>query len=364
MRTGDFRAVAARACGGEPSVTAAPVIIACTSTFWRNAWKYQARAYRHCFWDTGTILANLLALAAAYHLPHKVVLGFVDDVIIDLLGLDADREVTLALIPLGETSGTPAASPEQGPLRLETVPLSRREVEYPAIRAMHRASSLTTPEEVRAWRMSRPQPSSPEPAGRLFSLQPVGDSEIPQDPVEQVILRRGSARRFRRDGVMLQQLTTMLDRATRGIPSDVLDPPERLNDLYLITNAVEDLAGGAYVFHPERGALELLKAGEFRAGAGYLALEQALAADANADVFFLTDLHAVLDRLGNRGYRAAQLEAGIMGGKLYLAAYALRLGATGLTFYDDEVTAFFSPHAAGKSVMFLTALGKPERKRK
>jgi hypothetical protein len=47
-----------------------------------------------------------------------------------------------------------------------------------------------------------------------------------------------------------------------------------------------------------------------------------------------------------------------MGGKLYLAAYAQRLGASGLTFFDDDVTEFFSPHAAGKSVMFLVAVGK------
>ena len=49
-------------------------------------------------------------------------------------------------------------------------------------------------------------------------------------------------------------------------------------------------------------------------------------------------------------------------GKAYLAAYALRLGATGLTFFDDDVTAFFSPHAAGKSVMFLNALGPGARR--
>jgi ABC-type uncharacterized transport system YnjBCD ATPase subunit len=64
-----------------------------------------------------------------------------------------------------------------------------------------------------------------------------------------------------------------------------------------------------------------------------------------------------LNRLGNRGYRAVQLEAGITGGKLYLAAYAQRLGATGLTFYDDDVTSFFSPHGAGKSAIFLVAVG-------
>ena len=66
----------------------------------------------------------------------------------------------------------------------------------------------------------------------------------------------------------------------------------------------------------------------------------------------------MLFRSGNRGYRGAQLEAAILGGRLYLAAYAQRLGASGLTFFDDDVTEFFSPHAAGKSVMFLIALGK------
>jgi hypothetical protein len=33
------------------------------------------------------------------------------------------------------------------------------------------------------------------------------------------------------------------------------------------------------------------------------------------------------------------------------------LGATGLTFYDDDVVAFFSPHARGKSAIFLVACG-------
>jgi len=34
------------------------------------------------------------------------------------------------------------------------------------------------------------------------------------------------------------------------------------------------------------------------------------------------------------------------------------LGASGLTFNEDAVIQVFSPHAAGKSVMFLMALGK------
>ncbi len=65
----------------------------------------------------------------------------------------------------------------------------------------------------------------------------------------------------------------------------------------------------------------------------------------------------MLSRQGARGYRAAQLAAAA-GGRTYLAAYALGLGATGLTFLDDEVTAFFAPRAAGRSVMFLMAIGR------
>jgi SagB-type dehydrogenase family enzyme len=155
----------------------------------------------------------------------------------------------------------------------------------------------------------------------------------------------------------------MLDRATRGVPADFLAPTGvQLNDLYLIVHDVEGLEPGAYVFDRSTGLLECLKQGNFRDQAGYLGLEQQLPADAAVDIFFLADLRPILQRFGNRGYRAVQLEAGILGGNLYLAAYAQHLGATGLTFYDDDVTRFFSPHAERKSAIFLVALGNSAKR--
>jgi hypothetical protein len=47
-----------------------------------------------------------------------------------------------------------------------------------------------------------------------------------------------------------------------------------------------------------------------------------------------------------------------MGGRAYLAAYGQGFGASGLTFYDAQVVEFFSPHAAGKDAIFVTALGR------
>jgi nitroreductase len=131
----------------------------------------------------------------------------------------------------------------------------------------------------------------------------------------------------------------------------------------MIVHAVDGLEPGAYALARDGRALEMIKAGEFRREAGYLGLEQALPAEAAATIFFIADLNAVFERFGNRGYRAAQLESGIIGGKMYLAAYAQGFGASGLTFYDDDVIEFFSPRAQGKSAIFQVAIGRSARRR-
>jgi SagB-type dehydrogenase family enzyme len=358
------------------------VTIICTGTYWRNAWKYQARAYRHFGWDNGTMLANLLASATALNLPARVVMGFVDEDVNRLLGLGADREVAFSMVSLGQTS-QPAPEPpaEIERLTLETEPLSSSEVDYPAMREMHAASSLFDEEEVRQWRGALPERKNPEPQGRLIPLEPFGEDQMSREGIGAVILKRGSTRRFdRRGSLSFKQFSTLLYRSTRGVPADFLSAvaaaspvaatpgsvtagAPRLNQIYMIVNAVDGLEPGAYALDRDGRALEMIKAGEFRREAGYLGLEQALPAEAAATIFFIADLNAVFERFGNRGYRAAQLESGIIGGKIYLAAYAQGFGASGLTFYDDDVIEFFSPGAQGKSAIFQVAVGKSASRR-
>ncbi len=364
LRRGDYRRVVVDASGNSPSLAASPAIIVFTDVFWRNACKYQAREYRHAFWDCGTILANTLAVSSALDMPAQVVAGFVDSSVNRLLDLESQREVAVALVSLGNGSAQPPAPPSQpGPLSLDTVAISDTEKDFPAIREMHDASSLADPAEAAAWPVPNPPRQLPKPEGPITALCPLEATEIPQNSIESVIRRRGSTRRFAQESITLQQLSTILETSTRGLPADFLIPPgSTLNDVYLIVNAVDGLESGAYVFHRDLGALELLAEGEFRYQAGFLGLNQELPADASVNVYFLANLEPVLQRFGNRGYRAAQLEASTMAGKMYMAAYAQRLGATGLTFYDDGVTQFFSPHAERKSVMFLVALGKKARR--
>ena len=366
LRKGDFRRNLAQATAMEPAVAHAPATIICSGTYWRNAWKYQARTYRHFGWDNGTLLANMLAVATASGLPAEIVLGFVDAEVNRLLDLDTRREVSLCFVPIGRTSESSLPALREAPaLGLETIPLSEHEVEYPAMLEMHDASSLQSEEEVAQWRGEQQVFPSSAPAGEAVRFQRLPEEEQPKDTIEQVILRRGSTRGFDKTAsITLAQLSTILDHSTRGLPADFLEAPgAQLNDLYLIVHAVQGLKPGAYFFRREQNTPELLKVGEFRAEAHHLGLEQELPADACVDIFFLADLKRILEEYGNRGYRAVQLEAGAIGGRMYLAAYAQRLGATGLTFFDDDVINFFSPHAKGKSAIFLLAIGKPLKRK-
>ena len=121
---------------------------------------------------------------------------------------------------------------------------------------------------------------------------------------------------------------------------------------------MECLAPGVYLHHRDRNAVELLREGDFRAAATRLAVNQGYAGAAHVNSYYLTDLDPVLERYGNRGYRLAQLECSLYAGKLHLGTHTLGLGAVGSTSFDDEVVEFFSPHAAGKSYMFVTVFGK------
>ncbi len=361
LRSGDYRGALVEASGEEPGIAVAPVTLLLSDVYWRNAVKYQAREYRHTYWDSGTILSQTLAICTAHELPARIVMGYADEPVNRLLDLDVQREAVIALVSVGATPGVEIPpAPEITPLARELVPISEREVIFQPILDVHAASSLGSGDEAAAWRERATPLPLPSPSDTLI---PLPEASLPDDPIETVILRRGSTRRFNQEPISLAQLSLLLRQSMRGVPADFVPPGDFLTHAYLIVHAVDRLAPGAYLYHPRERALEQLRPGDFRTEAGELALGQDLAADAAANIYFLTDLDEVLGRLGNRGYRAAQMEASIAAGRIYLAAYAQRLGATGLTFFDDAVAEFFAPHAEGKSVMFLVAVGKKARRR-
>ncbi len=354
IRLGDFRKCVSQFTAEEPFTNQAPMILIFTDVFARNSIKYQSREYRHAFWDSGTILANTLAITSAHKIPSKIITGFVDSKICQLLALDINEEAPIAIVPLGQTKqDTPICLPIEE-INIEAVS-SDYEIEYPEINAMHESSCLLTETEVKSWR--RQITLEKKYSTRLI---PLGKNIPIQESLENTIIRRGSTRKFSLESITFDQLSTILNQTTSKINSDFTSM-ESLSDIYIIVNAVDGLESGSYYFVKEKNSLEQLRKGNFRYASGNLGLDQDLPYDASVTIFFMLNLDKILEHFGNRGYRVAQIDAAITGGKMYLASYALGLGATGLTFYDDLVTNFFSPHAENKETMFLIAIGKKEK---
>jgi len=358
LRRGDWRAYIANAAAKRPSIRNARAVIALSAIYWRSEWKYRARAYRYCYWDAGTILANLLAAAAAEEISAEVITAFEDPALEALLGIDGDREGMIALIALGRTDETASPSPAVEPLALETIPLSSHEVAYPDLVKMHRESRLVTADEVATVSAAKPLPPKSTPSANALQLETITSEE--SAGLGETILRRGSSRAFAQEAITAAELATIMAASSEHPQADF--PP--MTDTYLIVNAATGLEPGAYYYNRDARAFELLKAGNFRGEAGYLCLEQPLGMDCSALIVYMADLERALTAFGNRGYGDAHLEAGILGGRAYLAAYSLGRGATGLTFYDDDTTKFLEPHAAGKSPLLMVALGIPRSRMK
>jgi SagB-type dehydrogenase family enzyme len=330
LRREDVRANIAEAAA-DASTAEARAVLVLTGILERTAWKYGERGYRHLWWDAGTMLANLLALAPA----SRLLTAFVDDEVNRILGVDGERETALAVLALGKATCA-AGPPALAPLELEVAPLSHRERTFPLARLAHQVARLGSADEVARYRggaASRPCDVTTRIAG-----------------LEDVLRRRGSTREFSPVPMPANLLARVLARSLDPVPADA----EPCNELLGIVNNVEGLARGAYRFHlPDR--FHLLRTGDFRRYAGALALDQQLGTRSAGTFFFMADLDEVVARLGNRGYRWAQLEAGIRTGRVYLHAVAEHLGATASTFYDDEVSAFF---ARELSPMLCVAVGR------
>jgi SagB-type dehydrogenase family enzyme len=373
LRNGDLRRWVAGAVGTH---AAYPATLVFTTVFWRSAWKYRERGYRYCYWDLGTVAANLLATANAEGVAVELRAGFVDRLLTGYLGNDGLSEAPALLASLGTPDGElPTRSGDvPGMLPTDSNDLFAGAIDYPLSRQLHAASVLRTPEDVAAWNTAAAAPASDrdelDGTGENFRpLRSGGDgsfqanidlAEYPSAALGESIRTRGSTRRFASDAIPWEAFRSALDAAAHGIddPAVTGGLGPHLN-LYLIVSAVAGLEPGAYHYNRFYNGLRRLKSGDFRDAAGHLGFEQALPADAAAVAFITADLPAAERQFGPRGYRVAQTAAGILGGRLYLGMHSVGLGATGLTFYDDSVVEFFSPHAAGQEAVFVVPMGVP-----
>jgi SagB-type dehydrogenase family enzyme len=391
IRKGTYKRYLAAAANNQDIANSA-ITVVFTSFAWRNAWKYQARSYRHWFWDSGVIAANLLATTYAMRLPTRIITGFLDDTVNQLLCVEDQREAAIAMAAIGAGSSKDTIAPSQQENEVDRIsPLSipkirvlskRGEINYPEIWELNQVSKFTSKQEIEGWISNahrhhqllsaashRFQDRGTDSDNIIITPNELEEGIKNSRSLKETILWRGSSRRFARSNISLTTLKTILYNSSRAVPMDIFRDGNSLLGIYFIANGVDDLTPGAY-FYNRNGSVtssntsieKIKEIASSRNISGYLCLGQSLFRDASVVFFLMTDLQAVLRSLGNRGYRASQFEAGIIAGKIYLAAYALGIGASGSTFFDDAVTEAFSPHASNKSTMIAVGVGVPAYK--
>jgi SagB-type dehydrogenase family enzyme len=374
IHKGDYRNLLGSIAGNNTDITTSPLSLIFTSYAWRNAWKYQSRSYRHWFWDAGVIVSNLLAVTGSMKLYTRLIMGFLDDQLNKFLGLEEQKEASILIAAIDANSLNDKVNPEQSlrqkildKLAPKVYPLSLEEIDYPEIWKAYDSSKLLDNAQVSDW-INQQRKAEVDEMNQKGNpgLGTLRQYDLPKPSmydngcgIGDTILKRGSTRQFSRLSISFLTLANILLNSTRGTPMDYKNDSNSLIDLYLIVNAVDGLEKGGYFFNTRSNSIDLLKNRLSRNISGHLCLDQSLFADASAVIFIMTNLKHVLDVLGNRGYRAAQMEAGITAGKIYLLSYANGLGASGSTFYDNEVIEFFSPHAKQKETLIAIGVGIP-----
>jgi hypothetical protein len=268
------------------------------------------------YWDAGTLLSQLSAAAASAGLRPRLRTVFPDARLRALVGADGVHEYPLALLSFGD--GDPAVRPA-GPAAAGELP----PIELPLCTAAQRAGE-------------RDQLGPVWPDGPALADAPTSES------VDQVVARRGSQRR--------------MDRA-RTLPRALLEWPMRaaLRGIqvphWVIVHGVDTVAPGLYRW-PNLD--QPVRRGDLRDELVRVCLDQGLAGEAA----YVVAAAAPLAGLDDRGYRDAQLAAGLVEGRLHLAGYALGASASGMTFLDTEVPALLGqPDLA---TLLFTCVGVPE----
>jgi hypothetical protein len=118
---------------------------------------------------------------------------------------------------------------------------------------------------------------------------------------------------------------------------------------FIAVHAVECLQPGLYRWPALDAPLRL---GNLRDELFHVCFDQPLAHDASFVVVAAADTNL----LDDRGYREAQLEAGLVDGRLHLGASALGIGATGMTFIDSDIPRLLGEPLAG---LLCTCVGVP-----
>jgi SagB-type dehydrogenase family enzyme len=358
------------ACFWNPVLENTDIALVTSAIFYRSAWRYEDRAYRRIFLDTGHLLGNIELSASINDYRAHLIGGFNDSQMNELLYLDSEKESVMTVIPLADLLNIRQnLPPSTTALPSATTTLYPKIAEGELLNSLHRATMIATDEKIEA----NITPSNWEDKYNFpFCLKvsvtsrPVNWGEDLID-LESTILKRRSTRAYSGASLSLDELRALLHFTYQ--PQDYvgqnLDPnPDYfaldLLETFIAVSAVTGLEEGCYYYAPKAQELRQIRFKNFQQELHYLCLGQDLGRDAAAVVFHTADLSKAVAKYGDRVYRYLHADAGHLGQRLNLAAIHLGLGVSGIGgFFDDQVNEVLGI-PSDEAVIYITTLGRPK----
>ncbi|AFZ43155.1 SagB-type dehydrogenase domain protein [Halothece sp. PCC 7418] len=361
------------ACFWHSTLENTELALAVSSVFYRSAWRYEDRAYRRIFLDTGHLLGNFeLAGSLCDYRPHLIG-GFNDDGMNELLYLNPQEEGVITVAALADlleikqnlsptTTALPSPANRSFPPNIPDGEL---------LPYLHELTKIET--EPKAVTKGIKDSEKEDKYNFPFCLkvsttsQPIawGDS---LEGLQETIIKRRSTRGFNGQEITLDELKQLLsftyqsqDYWLQGLDANPDFFDLNLISTFVAVSGVTDLEEGCYYYAPKTQELRQIRFKNFRRELHYLCLGQDLGRDASAIMFHTADLKQAIQLYGDRAYRYLHLDAGHLGQRLNLAAIYLKLGVSGIAgFFDNQVNEVLGI-PEDEAVLYITTLGRPRR---
>jgi len=157
--------------------------------------------------------------------------------------------------------------------------------------------------------------------------------KLPELSLEKAILKRRSVRKYSSRKLSLEELTYVIYYSFGRVWNDHRPYAPPLNvyylNMFLVAGEVDGLDSGIYFYNDEKNELVLLKKGDFRKKLYDAALRQEWILKAPVNILLAG---------GGVDKQYLDVETGMIGQNIYLAATSIGLGTVAIgAFYDEEV---------------------------
>ena len=331
-------------CFIDPEEGEADWLFFFTGIYARSAWRYKERAYRRILLDTGHLVGNLLELCNTWDLNARLFTGFYDKQLEEYLQLKTHQETPLLGLSLSqnpESQRKPfvyrSSSPEE------------------AIKKVISSNPLLIQQNTceRIWKESPTQLVETEEGAlgkfRSFQLR----------SIEKSISQRRSCREYQPVAISKEKLNQLLEYSYHSYSHVHGSLIGRCLKTWVLLLNVEGMDQGIYQLNNQTLQLEQTLSGNMIQESLEIGLEQPLAGTGAFNLIHTVHLPELIKKYGDRGYRYACIEAGMIGEKINLIAEELELGASGIGGYYDDLANKYLELPLEEAILYITTVGTP-----